>query len=73
MPPVEPMTVAELVAYLQTLPQDMWVAQASMGTCVLVEKCDLHVGRLPEPDEIGDIPGWRPDMPTRQYLVLPGN
>ena len=66
------MTVAELITYLQTQPQDMQVAYASCSEHCLLEASYISVGEACEPRPDGWIQNKRPDMPTQQYLMLPG-
>lgn len=69
----EPMTVADLIAYLQTQPQDLLVAyQCCSEQAVLVVE-EISIVDLCEPRPDGWIQCARPDMPTRRYLLLPGN
>lgn len=67
------MTVAELIAYLQTQPQDMQVAYRCFSEqCLLtVDEIEIYEGCAPRHD--GWIQNKRPDMPTQKYLLLLGN
>lgn len=67
------MTVAELIAILQTKPQELLVAYNRYSECCLMEDSDVHtwVGGVPRPD--GWIHHRRPDKLTQEYLVFPGN
>ena len=67
------MTVTELIAFLQTQPQDMQVAyQCFSEHCLLtVDEICIIEACGPRPD--GWIQAQRPDMPTQTYLLLPGN
>jgi len=67
------MTVAELVAYLQTQPQNMQVAYEYFSELVLLEARDIKHVEACEARPDGWIQRKRPDMPTRHYLVFPGN
>ncbi|MEY2854604.1 MAG: hypothetical protein RL030_1736 [Pseudomonadota bacterium] len=67
------MTVAELIAFLQTQPQDLQIAY-----CLHSEQCLMGADQIktleacaPRPD--GWIQDKRPDMPTQTYLLFPGN
>ena len=67
------MNVAELIELLQTQPQDLQVAY-----CIYSEQCLLEAGDISflkacvaRPD--GWIQDKRPDKPTQDYLLLPGN
>jgi hypothetical protein len=67
------MTVAELIAYLQTQPQGLRVIY-----CIFSEYCLLDFSDI-EPVEacVARPDGWvhvaRPDQPTETYLRFPGN
>lgn len=67
------MTVAELIAFLQTQPQGLQVAYRCCSEQVLMEAHEIKVveGCLPRPD--GWIQDKRPDMPTQAFLIFPGN
>jgi len=67
------MTVADLIAYLQTQPQGLRVACEKFSEYCLVEQRDIrHVSAcLPRAD--GWIHEARPDKPRETYLMLPGN
>jgi hypothetical protein len=67
------MTVRELIKYLLTLDQDMIVAHRMFS-----EQCELNIDEIAVvdlcyPRSDGWIQNARPDMPTRKYLLLPGN
>jgi hypothetical protein len=66
------MTVAELIAYLQTQPQDMQVAYDCCSEHCLLEVGDIRPHEACEPRPDGWIQRKRPDMPARTYLMLPG-
>ncbi|HPT51328.1 MAG TPA: hypothetical protein PKZ22_14255 [Accumulibacter sp.] len=67
------MTVAELIAYLQTQPQDMQVAYDCFSEHCLLEADEIRQYEACEPRPDGWIQRKRPDMPVRTYLMLPGN
>jgi len=67
------MTVAELIAYLQTQPQDMQVAYDCYSEHCLLEATDIRLHEACEPRPDGWIHDKRPDMPVRTYLMLSGN
>jgi hypothetical protein len=67
------MTVAELIAYLQTQPQDMQVAYDCCSEHCLLEARDIRHYEACDPRPDGWIQRKRPDMPVRTYLMLPGN
>ena len=66
------MTVAELIAFLQTQPQDIQVAYCLHSEQCLMQLEDIGVldACAPRPD--GWIQDKRPDMPTQRYLLFPG-
>lgn len=67
------MTVAELIAKLQTMPQHLPVAYKCYSEQCLLEASDLTIVEacLPRPD--GWIQYKRADKPTQEYLMFPGN
>jgi hypothetical protein len=67
------MTVTELIAYLQTQPQDMTVAYDCCSEHCLLEAKDISVCEAREPRPDGWIHRKRPDKPVMKYLMLPGN
>lgn len=67
------MTVAELIEYLQTQPQDMQVAYDVYSEHCLLEAGDIRLCQACEPRLDGWIQCKRDDMPSRTYLMLPGN
>ena len=67
------MTVAELIDYLQTQPQDMQVAYDLFSEHSLLEVGDIRLYEACEPRPDGWIQRKRPDKPVRTYLMLPGN
>lgn len=67
------MTVADLIAFLQMQPQDLPVAYRCCSEQVLLEAAEIKVASLCEPRNDGWIQNARPDMPTRDYLLFPGN
>jgi len=67
------MTVAELISFLQTQPQDLQVAHAMYSEYTLLDKADIQIMDLCEARTDGWLHYKRPDRPTRQYLVFPGN
>jgi hypothetical protein len=67
------MTVADLITFLQTQQQDLPVAYRLHSEQVLMEADDIRVVEECEPRADGWIQNRRPDMPTRTYLLFPGN
>jgi hypothetical protein len=67
------MTVAELIKLLKTYPKDLPVAYRLHSEQCMLEAKDIEVKRLCEEREDGWVANKRPDKPTIEYLVLPGN
>ena len=67
------MTVAELIAYLQTQPQGLHVAYRCCSEQLLLEAKEIEIAEKCPPRPDGWIHDKRPDMPTQRYLLLPGN
>ena len=67
------MTVGQLIEFLQTQKQDLPVVYRLYSEQCLLDASDIVVEEncLPRPD--GWVHSKRPDMPTQEYLVLPGN
>lgn len=67
------MTVKELIEFLQTKPPHLSVAYHLHSEQLLLEAKDIEIKSfcLPRPD--GWIQDARPDKPTQEYLVFPGN
>ena len=67
------MTVAELIELLKSVPQDLPVAYELFSEQCLLEPSKIRIEELCFPREDGWIQDERPDKPTREYLVFPGN
>lgn len=75
-PPITPITVAELIVYLQTIPQDLIVAHKQYSEqCLLeIKKICIETHTVPRSD--GWIHDWwdsNEDKQQQTYLVFPGN
>jgi len=70
---VKGITVKELIQFLETVQQDLLVAYDLHSEQCLLEVKDIEIYDLCEPRPDGWIQNKRPDMPTRKYLVMPGN
>lgn len=70
---MKPITVAELIQHLQTLPQELPVAYQLHSEQVLMELSDITVEQLQEARPDGWVHDKRPDRPAVQYVVFPGN
>jgi len=67
------MTVQELIQFLEKQPQDMLVAYYRHSEQQLLEEDEIGIIKLCNPREDGWIQNERPDMPTQEYLLFPGN
>ena len=67
------MTVAELIAFLQTQPQELQVAYRCCSEQVLLEAKEIEIAEKCPPRPDGWIQDKRPDKSTQTYLLLPGN
>lgn len=67
------MTVKELIAILQSKPQDIQVAYRRFSEWSLLEADDIGVAALCSPRADGWVADARPDHPMQDYLTLPGN
>lgn len=67
------MTVKELIAILQTKPQDLLVAFRCHSEWCLLEAKDIDIQPLCAPRADGWVHDARPDKPQQNYLTLPGN
>jgi hypothetical protein len=67
------MKVSELIELLKTYPQDLPVVYEMMSEHCLLEGKDIVVKSLCFQREDGWVANKRPDKPTIEYLVFPGN
>jgi len=67
------MTVAELIEFLKLQPQDLQVIYRCYSEKSLLEASEICVGEACEPRPDGWVQNKRPDMPTQEYLIFPGN
>lgn len=67
------MTVAEFIAFLQTQPPHLPVAYQCCSEQCLLDPADIGIFEGCEPRADGWIQDKRPDKPTQEYLLLPGN
>lgn len=67
------MTVHDLIEHLKTFDPNLPVVYRLYSEQVLLESKDLDVQALCEPRSDGWVADARPDKPTMDYLVLPGN
>lgn len=67
------MTVKELIEFLETKPQDLQVAHELYSEQYLLEAKDIDIRGCCEPRNDGWVQNERPDMPSQEYLIFPGN
>lgn len=67
------MTVAELVEFLKAQPQDLTVVFCRYSEYARLEFYQLSIKPLCQARPDGWVHDARPDMPTTDYLVFPGN
>lgn len=67
------MTVAELIAFLQTQPQDLQVLYQCYSEGALLEAEDIKVESWQPAREDKWVHRQRPDRESQSYLVFPGN
>lgn len=67
------MNVQQLIAHLQTFDPSLPIVYRLHSEYCLLEASDVDIGQacLPRPD--GWVQTYRKDMPSRLYLMLPGN
>lgn len=67
------MTVAELIEFLKTQPQDAPVAYCEYSYYSAMKPEDISMMELQVARIDGYVGDRRPDKPTQQWLVFPGN
>jgi len=67
------MKVSDLIEFLKKQPQDLLVAIEMYSEQCLLDTDEIAIKEFCEPRQDGWIQDKRPDMPTRMYLVFPGN
>lgn len=67
------MTVAELIAKLQTYPPNLRVVYSIYSEYSLIEPDQIGTERLCPPRPDGWVHDARPDKPTELFVVFPGN
>lgn len=67
------MTVEELIALLLTFPKNLPVAYRCWSEQVLLQPHEIREAEHCEPRPDGWIQNLRPDMPSKTYLLFPGN
>jgi len=68
-----PMTVADLIEFLKTQQQELPVAYRVFSEQSLMASAQVRVVPLCAPRPDGWIADARPDKPTQNYLLFPGN
>lgn len=67
------MTVRELIAFLEKQPQDLPVVYRRFSEQCLLRETDIDIENFAEARPDGWVANMRGNVPTRPYLVLPGN
>ena len=67
------MKVHELIAFLQTQPQELHIVYQCYSEHALLESTKIEILNLCYPRPDGWVEYERPDKPTQPYLVFPGN
>lgn len=67
------MNVAELIEFLELQPKGLTVIYQCCSESAVLEVDQMYIGEACEPRPDGWVQNKRPDMPTRRYLILPGN
>ncbi len=67
------MKVSELVKILKEYPQEMDVVYRCASENVMLEKDELKIVKLCAERPDGWVANERPDKPSKDYLVFPGN
>lgn len=67
------MTVAGLIAFLQTKPQDLPVAYRCYSEWNMLRAEDIDIKALCPPRVDGWVHDRRPDVTPQDYLTFPGN
>ncbi len=70
---VKPMTVKDLIDLLKKYPKNLPVCYQRYSEYCLLEAGDIAELELCAPRPDGWVANARPDKPTQNYLVLPGN
>lgn len=67
------MTVGELIAILQSKPQELHVVYRCCSEWCMLEADDIEIKALCHPRPDGWVHDKRPDKETMEFLTLPGN
>ena len=66
----EPFTVAAMIEYLKSLPQDMKIVKSEWSEHVLLEAKNFSIDELCVARPDGWVHEARPDKETERYLVI---
>lgn len=67
------MTVADLIEFLKTQPQELPVISRMYSDYDLLKSDEIEVVEMCLPREDGWVQYKREDMPSQKYLCFPGN
>lgn len=67
------MTVAELIRHLNKFDPNLPVAYQVYSEQALLDADEVKLAELCEPRPDGWVQNYRPDKPTRLYVLFPGN
>ena len=67
------MTVAELIEFLKTQPQEMPILFRQYSDYTELRQDQIEVEEHGVPRGDGYVASKRPDKPSQKYLVFPGN
>jgi len=70
---IKGVTVAELIEFLKTQPQDLRVAYRCCSEHCLLETENVEPAIQCKARDDGWIEDWRDDKQVEEYLVFPGN
>lgn len=66
-------TVKELIEFLKSQPEDLLVVYSLFSEQCLLLADQISITELCYPRPDGWVPNPRPDKPTQNYLLSPGN
>lgn len=67
------MNVRELIEYLSTVDPELTVVYQIYSEQSVLDGSDIEIKKLCKAREDGWVQNYRPDKPSMDYLVLPGN
>jgi len=71
--PLKIFTVGDLIKFLQRFPQHILVGYQKYSECCLLDIDDISLEEMQPPRGDGWIHEKRPDKPSQEYLIFPGN